>query len=383
MGMAYFDNAATTFPKPERVYTAMDQFYRLSGGNAGRGQYALAVNAGHLIADTRLRLQKMFHAQGKQVIFTPSATIALNMIIQGLARTGLRNIYISPFEHNAVTRTLQHFENQKTVSVRTFTVSHALEYDLERIRYQFDREKPDLLIVSHASNVIGLIAPVEELCALAKHYGAVTVVDMAQTAGLVDIDVGLESIDFAVFAGHKTLYGPTGLSGFFMKPDFPLPPVLFGGTGYDSANQDMPMSLPERYEMGTLNISGMAGLNAALQWIDDITIAAIRQREAENRVRLLDLLSNYDFLKPVGCIPDRDYVGIVSCLIGGISSDSAGGILEERGIAVRTGLQCAPLAHQFLGTYPAGTIRFSVSFFTNESDYSQLDDALRDIDDQI
>ena len=381
--MAYFDNASTTFPKPESVYQAMDQFYRQNGGNAGRGQYALAANAGTLIADTRERLQKLLHAPTKQVIFTPSATIALNMIIQGLARKGLRNVYLSPFEHNAVTRTLHYYEDKQTVSVKTLTVSQSLEYDLERIRYQFDREKPDLLIVNHASNVIGLIAPVEELCTLAKRYGAVTVVDMAQTAGLVKINVGLESIDFAVFAGHKTLYGPTGVSGFFMKPDFPLPPVLFGGTGFDSANQDMPQSLPERYEMGTLNISGMAGLNAALQWIEDTTVAAIRLRETENRVRLLELISSFDFLKLVSNVPGRDYVGIISCLMEGISSDSAGGILEERGIAVRTGLQCAPLAHQFLGTYPAGTIRFSVGYFTNESDFSQLDDALKDINDQI
>ena len=343
--MAYFDNAATTFPKPECVYTAMDHFYRVSGGNAGRGQYALAANAGRLITDTRLRLQKVFRAPGKQVIFTPSATIALNMIIQGLAKSGLRNIYISPFEHNAVTRTLHYFEVQQTVSVRQLTVSQTLEYDLERIRYQFDRDKPDLLIVNHASNVIGLIAPIEELCTLAKHYGAVTIVDMAQTAGLVEINVGLESIDFAVFAGHKTLYGPTGLSGFFMKPDFPLPLVLFGGTGYDSANQDMPLSLPERYEIGTLNISGMAGLNAALQWIEDTTVSAIRLRETENRVRLLELISGFDFLEVIGNVSGRNYVGIVTCLMEGISSDSAGGVFEERGIAVRTGLQCAPLAH--------------------------------------
>lgn len=378
--MAYFDNAATTYPKPECVYQVMDQFYRQNGGNAGRGQYALAANAGALIIDTRKKLQTLLHAPAKQVVFTPSATIALNMILQGTIGIGVRNVYISPFEHNSVTRTLHHFESQGIITVRQLSVSNNLEYDFERIRYQFDKDRPDLLVLSHASNVIGLIAPVKELCVLAKNYGAVTAVDMAQTAGLIDIDLGLEVFDFAVFAGHKTLYGPTGLSGFLMKPDFPLPPVLFGGTGYDSANQDMPSSLPERFEMGTVNISGMAGLNAALSWIEETSIEAIREKEQENRERLLGILRDYSFLTIVGNQRDHDYVGIVSCLMDNISSDSAGGIFEDRNVAVRTGLQCAPIAHQFLGTYPAGTIRFSTSFFTDDKDFETLTEALNDIE---
>ena len=378
--MAYFDNAATTFPKPECVYQAMDRFYRLNGGSAGRGQYALAASASTLISDTRKRLQKLFHAPAKQVIFTPTATIALNMILQGVVQAGARNVYISPFEHNAVTRTLHHFEAHGSITVRQLAVNGGLGYDLERIRYQFERDRPDLLVVSHASNVIGLIAPAAELCILAKRYGAVTIIDMAQTAGLIDLDIGLEAIDFAVFAGHKTLYGPTGLSGFLMKPDFPLVPVLFGGTGYDSANQDMPDSLPERYEMGTINISGMAGLNAALQWIEETTVEAIRRIEQQNRAKLLSVLNDYHFLTVVGNEPGRDYVGIISCLMNSISSDSAGGIFGERNISVRTGLQCAPLAHRFLLTYPAGTIRFSTSYFTNDEDFQVLIDALDDIE---
>lgn len=381
--MAYLDNAATTFPKPECVYQAMDQFYRQNGGNAGRGRYALAANAGMLIADTRKKLQDLFHAPAKQVIFTPTATIALNMILQGVIQAGARTVYFTPFEHNAVTRTLHHFEIQGIILARQLSVNDRLEYDLERIRYQFDKEKPDLVVITHASNVIGLVAPVKEIFCMAKEYGAITVTDMAQTAGLIDLDLGLEVFDFAVFAGHKTLYGPTGLSGFLMKPDFPLLPVLFGGTGYDSANQNMPDSLPERYEMGTMNISGMAGLNAALRWIEEITIETIRTKEYENRQELLQLLEKYSFINIIGNIPGRDYIGIVSCLIDSISSDSAGRILEERGIAVRTGLQCAPLAHQFLGTYPAGTIRFSVNYFTSHQDFAEVKAALDDIEENI
>lgn len=378
--MAYFDNAATTYPKPDSVYSFMDEFYRNSGGSAGRGNYSLASSAKGLIDETRKLLQELLHCPAKQVVFTPTATIALNIIIQGIIATGIKNVYISPFEHNAVTRTLHHFEELGQIKVTQLSVSPSLQYDLERIKYQFDAVRPDFLIMSHASNVIGLIAPAEEICTLAKNSGAITLVDMAQTAGLVDLNVGLEAIDFAVFAGHKTLLGPTGISGFIMNPAVNLPPVLFGGTGYDSANQNMPDSFPEKYEMGTLNIAGVAGLNAALKWIKDKGIDWVRQQEEINREKLLAILTEYDFLSVVGYNPECKYVGIVSCLMDGISSDSAGKIFSDRGISVRTGLQCAPKAHQFIGTYPAGTIRFSVNLMTADADFEALRYALDDIE---
>lgn len=378
--MAYFDNAATSYPKPDEVYSFMDSFYRNHGGSAGRGHYALANTSKGMIDETRSLLCELLHCPAKQVIFTATATIALNMIIQGVITKGASSVYISPFEHNAVTRTLWHFEQSNRISVKELSVTDSMTYDMSRIRYQFDAVRPDFVIISHASNVTGLVAPVEELFALAKEYGAITLVDMAQTAGLVDLNVGLETIDFAVFAGHKTLLGPTGVSGFVMSPSFALPPVLFGGTGYDSANQDMPSSIPERYEMGTLNIASIAGLNASLKWIKAQTIDHIFKEEELRRKKLLEILGKYDFLKIVGCVDGRKYVGIVSCLFDGISSDSAGSIFAERGISVRTGLQCAPRAHIFLGTYPAGTIRFSVNAFTTDSDFSELNEALDDIE---
>ena len=164
--MAYFDNASTTYPKPYCVYDFMDSFYRSSGANAGRGNYKLAQSAGALIGDTRKKIQELLHCQAKQVVFEPTATIALNIIIQGIIEKGAVNIYISPFEHNAVTRTLHHFEEQEKIKITQLTVSKGMVYDLEKIRYQFDTVKPDFVIVSHASNVFGLIAPVEDICLL-------------------------------------------------------------------------------------------------------------------------------------------------------------------------------------------------------------------------
>ena len=381
--MAYFDNAATTYPKPECVYQFMNDFYRHNGASIGRGSYKAALSAGALITETRVGIQNLLHCPTKQVIFTPTATIALNIILQGLIKSGIKNVYISPFEHNAVTRTLYAFEKTGQIRIHKLIVSEQLTYDLERIQYQFDADRPDLIVVSHASNVFGLIAPVEDIFRIGKQYSAYTVLDMAQTAGLVDCNIGLDLFDFAVFAGHKTLYGPTGISGFVMKPEIELPPVLFGGTGYESANQDMPASLPEHFEMGTLNVSGLAGLHAAVKWVAETTVAVLREKESSNRKRLLQILDDYWFIKIIGNVPERDYVGIISCVIDGISSDSAGKIFSNAGVSVRTGLQCAPLAHKFFGTYPAGTIRFSVNYFTSEEDFQELINVLDHIEETL
>ena len=374
--MAYFDNAATTFPKPECVYSEMDSFYRMNGSSMGRGDYASALSVSRIVKDTRERIKKILQCPAKQVVFTPTATIALNIIIQGLLQDAEKTVYVTPLEHNAVTRVLFHYEKNANAKVLELHLDSELQYDTVTIRRQFEVNKPDVLIMSHASNVCGLVAPVEEISILAKEYGAIVVVDMAQTAGLVTCNVGLETIDFAVFAGHKTLYGPTGASGFVMNPEIELKPLLFGGTGYDSANQDMPMSLPERFEMGTMNSVAIAGLNAALAWIENVGVEKIREREIINRQKLLDLLSGYSFIRIIGVRDGCEYVGVVSVLIDGIGSDSCGSVFDRLGISVRTGLQCAPRAHRFFGTFPAGTIRFSVSFFTTDDDFIKLKKAL-------
>lgn len=381
--MAYFDNAATTYPKPEAVYSFMDKFYRNNGASAGRGNYQSSLSAKALTVETRQLLQSLLHCQSKQVVFTPTSTIALNIILQGLIKYGVKDIYISPFEHNAVTRTLHAFEEEGKINVYKLAVSESMTYDLERIRYQFEDRRPDLIVVSHASNVFGLVAPIEEIFQLGKQFNAYTVADMSQTAGLIDCNVGSSAFDFAVFAGHKTLYGPMGISGFVMKPEIQLPPTIFGGTGYESANQNMPLSLPERFEMGTSNISAIAGLHAALTWINEVSVESLYEKERQNRKRLLEILNDYWFIKVVGNFPQNEYIGIVSCLIDGISSDSAGKIFDDLGISVRTGLHCAPLAHEFMQTFPAGTIRFSASYFTSDQDFQDLIHALDKIEENL
>lgn len=378
--MAYFDQAATTYPKPECVYSAMDSFNRTCGGSAGRGAHDRAQSAAAIIADTRKRLQSVLQCPSKQVVFQPTATIALNLIIQGVINAGAVNIYITPFEHNAVTRVLHPYLDAGRIKLHQLSVTDSFEYDIVAIQNQFAANAPDFVIVSHVSNTIGLIAPAEDIFYCAKKYSAITLLDMAQSAGLISCNVGLETIDYAVFAGHKTLLGPTGISGFVMKPNLKLEPILFGGTGYESASPTMPTSVPERFEIGTINAGGIAGLNAALKWIEEIGIENICAVEEEKRQRLLSILASYDFIRVVGVSSSAKYAGIVSCLIDGISSDSAGSLLSELGIAVRTGLHCAPYAHKFLHTFPAGTIRFSVNYFTSDDDFRELDEALQEIE---
>ncbi|WP_339001526.1 aminotransferase class V-fold PLP-dependent enzyme [Fusobacterium animalis] len=372
--MAYFDNAATTYPKPKDVYEFMDNFYRNYGGSYARGSYNSENPIINIVSNTRAKMKEVLNARNKAVVFTATATIALNMIIQGLIKKNKvkKNIYISSFEHNAVTRILEYYKNKGDIEIDILEIENNYSYNLEKLRYQFDKKKPDILIISHASNVTGLIAPVEELAILAKEYSSFTVIDMSQTAGLLNINLNLEAIDFAVFAGHKTLYAPTGISGFFIKESIELETVLFGGTGYDSANLEMPNSIPERYEIGTLNLQAIAGLNASLKWIEQIGINNLYQKELENRNKLKKILKKYDFIKIIGDNEEANYVGIISFVIDNISSDSMAPIFSQKNIIVRTGLHCAPLAHKFLDTFPTGTIRLSTSYFTNKKDFEEL-----------
>lgn len=368
----YFDNAATTFPKPEEVYRFMDTFYRAYGGNAGRGQYKLAAEASRMMAETRQLLQRTLDCENKDIIFTPSDTLALNMIVQGSFNSSIRTIYISPYEHNSVTRILHHFAG--SVEVKILPVKDNFTLDFPGIAEQFNETHPDMVIMSHVSNVCGLIAPIEQVFSEAKKYHAITVVDMAQSAGLISLRTCSNDIDYAVFSGHKTLYGPFGIAGFAKKKGIALKPIIFGGTGVDSANQDMPDILPYRYEAGSQNIQAVAGLHAALTWLADKT--DIMDVEKANHRKLLQILERHSNIHIVGPKNRENCIGVVSCVFDGYSPNNMGNVFDELEIAVRTGLECAPLAHKTLGTFPAGTVRFSVGYFTTENDFESLDQAL-------
>ena len=373
--IAYFDNAATSFPKPESVYLAMDDCARNYGVSMGRGQHILSAKASHIADETRNLLLQLFHCSNKKVVFTNTATEAMNIILTPQLLPSGCTVYISPFEHNAVTRVLHHLKSTQDIKIHQLAVnSSTLQYDLDKIGNQFSEAVPHCVIISHASHVTGTIAPIREIFSIAKKYNAITVADMCQTAGLIDTDISSTDFDYVVFAGHKTLYGPLGVSGFISQYPERLLPLIYGGTGVESANQDMPTSAPERFEAGSHSSIAIAGLNASLRWLLETGIHAVFDREQKNKARLIEVLEQYDNIR---IIKASDQIGLISCLFDQYSSDEIGQVLSERNIAFRSGLHCAPCAHQFIKTFPAGTVRFSVGYFNNDEDFSMLDRALQ------
>lgn len=321
------------------------------------------------------------HCPGRKVVFSPSATEALNVVIRGIALHSGSNVYISPFEHNSVVRTLYNRSQAERLNIVTLAFDkEQFAYDLEKIKYQFSDCPPSLVVISHASNVCGVLAPITEIFELAKRYQSSTVVDMCQTMGLVDVDLSTAYADYAIFAGHKTLYAPFGVAGFICSADSELQPLLFGGTGVDSASRTLPETIPERFEVGSLNIMAIAGLNAALKWIYSVGIENIFQVEKRNHSALFGVLRQFPNIKIVPPNPVANSIGVVSCVFDGYASDNIGQILSNNGVAVRTGLHCAPDAHRTLGTFPSGTVRFSLSYFTADKDFEVLRDALEYIE---
>lgn len=379
--MVYFDNAATTYPKPEEVYSFMDNFYRECGVNVGRGQHNMANRASNIVLETKDLIKSLFNCKNKEIIFTPSATESLNIVLQGLSWNDGCNVYITPFEHNSVIRVLNYLQTIYKINVIELDVDKKkLDYDLEKIKYSFQDNKPDIVIMSHASNVCGLIAPIREICGMAKKYDAVTVIDMAQTAGLIPTDISKIAANYIVFAAHKTLYGSFGLGGIILNGDSDISPLIYGGTGIDSANPGLPSSIPEKFEVGSQNIQAIAALNASLKWINSIGIENIFEKEKSYTLKLIELLNEYPNIDLVGYKDQNSNIGVISCTFNNYSSDNIGQVLNEQQIAVRTGLHCSPVAHKFFGTFPDGTVRFSIGYFNNEDDLEHLRDALDYID---
>lgn len=374
--MHYFDNAATTFPKPETVYETMDKFYRTYGVNAGRGMFREASVANNLISETRQLMLDLLHATSDyDCIFTSSATEALNVILQGMSWSEGMVVYTTPFEHNAILRTLKYLENEHGIVIKELTPKNFI-YDISEIKQNFSQNIPNVVVMSHASNAFGFINPIKEIFNLAKEFGATTVCDMAQTAGLIDTDIVENKIDYAVFAGHKTLYGPFGIAGFVTNTKCKLKPLIYGGTGIDSKNLHMPEETPTKYEAGSHNICAIAGLNAALKWINETGINNVFDKEKDNTIRLLKIIEKHKNISVVRCADESKNIGVVSCVFEGYSSDNIGQVLSEQNIATRTGLHCSPRSHTFMNTAPNGTVRFAISYFTSNEDFAALEQSL-------
>ena len=359
----YLDNAATTLPKPPCVAEAMAHYINRVGVNVGRGRYAAAYAAEELVLDTRERLAALFHAPDPRgVIFTSGATEALNVLLKGLLRPGDR-VLVSPLEHNAVMRPLARlaaegvFVDRLPCEADGATCAAAVEAMLT--------PETRAVVITHASNVCGTLQPVEQIGAVCRRRGVYFIVDAAQTAGLCPLDMEAMGIDALAFAGHKALLGPQGIGGFAVSPSIAeqIEPLVAGGTGSRSHSEEMPSFLPDKFEAGTPNLPGIAGLNAALRWAEERgrdTLLAAELDLTERFLAGLKPLAEQGRLTLLGRSDTAGRVGVVSvCPRRGEQAELAAALEERFGILVRGGLHCAPAAHRALGSYPAGSLRFS------------------------
>ncbi len=368
--MIYLDNAATTFPKPEPVYEGMDKANRKYAVNSGRGSYKAAQKAAKVIDDTRMLIRKLVAADViADVVFSPSITVALNQVIKGISWENNDIVYVSPYEHNAIARTLNSLSGIRVIELpinkKTF------EIDIEKMKYLFAKDRPKAVFCTHISNVTGYILPVEKVFSEAKKYDAITVLDSAQSLGLIEVNSKKIDADIIAFAGHKTLYGPFGIGGFINISNISLNVVLTGGTGTDSLNLDMPEQNTTKYEPSSFNIVAIAGLYEALKCLD------VNRNYQHERILTDYLVDNLNNIKGVTCFVPLDrnkHIGIISFVINGYKSDDVGMILDEDyDIAVRTGYHCAPYIHKYLDDKEyLGTVRIGVSQFNSKEDIKHL-----------
>lgn len=365
--MIYLDNAATTLIKPYAVIEACNLWLNKFSANPGRGGHKLAINAGNKVYECRELIAKLFNIEKPEnIIFTLNTTMALNIAINGFAKPG-NHIVISGMEHNSVYRPVSNCRCTFSIAEPDPTGFVSVDSIKKAVR-----PNTTLIIVTHASNVVGTINPIREIGEFARNRGITFLVDAAQTAGVLDIDVKRDNIDMLAFAGHKTLMGPSGTGGLYISPKVNLSPILYGGTGSVSESSAQPDFLPDRFESGTLNIVGIAGLAEGVRYILKNTTNTIREYEQRLTERLLEGLYNMDNITLFG---GTDRVGIVSFSADNIDSVSVCNMLDSENIAARGGLHCAPLAHKSLKT-PDGLVRLSVSCFNTNADIDNAIDAV-------
>jgi len=383
--MIYLDNAATSYPKPEAVYDAAATFARTSGGNPGRAGHRLAVEAETMIDDTRRLLARLLGApRPERVVFTLNATDALNMAIKGVLRPG-DHVITSVLEHNSVNRPLNRLERDGTITLTRLPAGADHLIDPQAVAAAW-RPATRLVAVTHASNVVGTVQPVGAIGRLVRERGGLLLVDAAQTAGVVPIDVEGDAIDLLAFTGHKGLLGPTGTGGLVVGDRAEPASWRDGGTGGDSASPLQPDELPYRLEGGTPNVFGIAGLRAGVRIVLDEGVEVIGRRERELVTLLLRQLTTPDrfafygaddaFLRGGGV----GRVGLLSFNLAGFSPSELGLLLDHTfDIAARSGLDCAPYAHRHLGTFPDGAVRLSVGYLTTANDVRRAADALNEV----
>ncbi len=373
--MIYFDNAATTKVKPEEVVQAVTEAL-CTMGNAGRGVHDASLDASRIIYDTRERLAKFFNAENpRQMVFTMNSTESLNIAIKGILKPG-DHVITTALEHNSVLRPLFEMEDLGV------ELSIVPADEMGRVCYDdFEnmiRENTKAIVCTHGSNLTGNVVDIKKVGAIAKAHGVLFVVDASQTAGVFNIDVQDMNIDILCFTGHKGLLGPQGTGGMYVREGVTVKPLLSGGSGVQTYSRNHPVQMPTALEAGTLNAHGLAGLRAALGYLERVGIDNIRAREQSLMWRFYHKVKEIPGVKIYG-----DFSGVEKCAIVTLnlwdydSSEVSDALFMDYGVSTRPGAHCAPLMHQALGTVEQGAVRFSFSHHNTEEEIDEVAEALR------
>ena len=378
--MIYFDNCSTSHPKAPGVPQAVKDILERGCFNINRGGYAGAYEMAGLVYDTREKIAALFDCpSGRQVVFTSGVTLSLNMVLKGLLHAG-DSVVTTQMEHNAVIRPLAQLQNI-SVHVSFAHCGHDGRLDLSDMESKITGQTK-MVVMTHASNVCGTILPIREVGAMCRKYGALLVVDSAQTAGVLPISMQRDNIDVLTFAGHKGLHAVQGIGGLVLSQEIAdcMTPLIAGGTGSHSQIADMPNELPDRLEAGTMNLPGVTALSVALDYIAETGIDTIYKREMALLARLSDGISEIPGIRVVG--PENLAAKCAVAALDFTDIDNAtvsARLDEEYGIMTRCGLHCAPAAHKALGTFPRGLVRCSPGHNTTEAEVDELLRALREI----
>ena len=376
--MIYLDNAATSWPKPPQVKEAIVKFMDEIGANPGRSGHFLSIEAARIIYEAREALSVLFHVKdSSRVVFTLNATESINLALKGLLKYK-DHVITSSMEHNSVMRPLRDLE-KRGIELTIVPCSKEGLLDPQEVERKI-QSNTKMVVLNHASNVTGTLLPIIEVGKIARAYNLLFLVDAAQTAGAYTIDVEKDGIDLLAFTGHKSLYGPQGTGGLVIGErinEKEMTPLKQGGTGSRSEFEEQPDFLPDRFESGTPNGVGIAGLLAGIQFVLEKGIEQIRLHEIGLIEKLIEGLKKFPQVKLYGPENGEDRIATLSFNIAQLSpSDVAMRLEREFGILCRPGLHCAPAAHRTIGTFPEGTVRFSLSYLTNES---EVDKALQTV----
>lgn len=384
MKKIYFDNSSTSFPKAPNVGRAMCAFIEEGAFNINRGGYEGAYEVGSSVLETRELLKELFNcSNSKNVIFTPSVTYSLNYFIKGYLKPG-DHVIVSSVEHNAVMRPLIQMEK---LGLEIDIVECDEEGSVNSDDFiPYIKENTKAIITTHVSNVCGTILPIRDIGALCKKHNLIYVVDTAQSAGIIEIDMVKDNIDFLAFTGHKGLLGPQGIGGFIISDKLTgkITPIISGGTGSMSDSEEIPTFLPDRFESGTMNLPGIIGLHQALIYLKENGIDNIRNEKMQITKYFLERIKEIDNVKIAGKKDIKDRLGVISLDFKDVDNSIVAFYLSSKyNIMTRVGLHCAPRAHKTLGTFPQGTVRFSFSHFNTKEEVDICIDAIKTILDDI